>query len=304
MARRARAVLLIAFALSASTANDAILAGTTRRTAKPRTTATKAPAWRILSVSSKGLSEVSGCAFSRRVASRVWLHNDAGDGPVIVPVDVTSGVVGRPVTLAGVEVVDPEDIAVTGSGDVILADIGDNAVARTSIQLYSFPEPAANAVTAEATRIDLTYPDGPHNAEAFVVSSDASFGLIFTKEASGVAAVFRVDLTAAATSAQVLSKLGQVTVAGETGARANMISAADAIGNSVVLRSFENAYVLDVPRGGSMVDAARAKPRRFAVPKLAQGEALCASPDARTLVTASESQGASTFPLAVGRVPV
>jgi hypothetical protein len=304
MARRTSAVLVVALAMTASAVNTRALA-VTRRTTKPKATSTqttvKAPSWRVLSVSSKGLSEVSGCAFSRRVPNRVWLHNDSGDGPMIVPVDVTSGVVGRPVTLNGVDVVDPEDIAVTTSGDVILADIGDNAVVRSSVQLYRFPEPAANASSTDATRIDLTYPDGPHNAEAFAVSSDGAVGLIFTKEASGIASAYRVDLTT--TSPQQLTRIGQVTVTGESGTKANMLSAADAVGNSVVLRSFQHGYALDVPSGGSMSDVVNAKPRRFAVPSMAQGEALCASPDGRTLVTASESQGESTFALAVGATP-
>jgi hypothetical protein len=36
---------------------------------------------------------------------------------------------------------------------------------------------------------------------------------------------------------------------------------------------------------------------------MVQGEALCAAADGRTLVTASESRGASTFALAIGSVP-
>ena len=272
---------------------------------KTRTTTTtsakKASAWRVLSVSSNGLKEVSGCAFSRQVANRVWVHNDSGDGPDVVPVDISSGSVGRTVTLQGVDVVDPEDIASTADGDLILADIGDNAVARKSVQLYRFREPALNANSAEAKRIDLRYPDGPHNAEALAVSADGSDAFIFTKEPTGVAAVFRADLTA--TSEQVMTQIGQVTIKGESGYKANLISAADAVGASVVLRSFQYGYFLPVPSGGNMSDAAKATPVRFIVPQMAQAEALCVSPDGRTLVTASESQGARNFALAVGSTP-
>jgi hypothetical protein len=276
---------------------------TAKKTPNARTT-TRSPkpaAWRVLAVSSKGLREVSGCAFSRRDPNRVWLHNDSGDGAIVVPVDIKSGAAGRPVTLDGVDVVDLEDIAITSRGEIILADIGDNAEARKSVQLYRFPEPAVNATSTQATRLDLRYPDGPHNAEAVAVAPDGSAAFIFTKEPSGVAAVFRAGLNA--TKDQVMTQIGTVTITGEVPFKANLISAADAVGETVILRTFQFGYVLDVPSGGTIDDAPRATPRRFGLPLMVQGEALCVSPDGRTLVTASESQGASTFALAVGPVP-
>ena len=265
------------------------------------TTAKKPTAWRSLEFSSKGLKEVSGCAVSRRSPNRVWVHNDSGDGPLVFPIDLSTGSVGQAVTLDGIDIEDPEDIAITSSGDLILADIGDNAVRRSSIQLYRFAEPAANATSVKPTRIDLRYPDGPHNAEALAVSADAESAFVITKEPSGVAGMYRADLTA--TSEQVLTLIGQITIKGESGYKPNLISAADAAGSTIILRTFQYGYMLDVPAGAKMADAVRATPWRFNVPQMAQGEALCVGPDGVTLVTASESQGASTFAVAVGTVP-
>ena len=278
------------------------MAKTTKATTtKAKTTTAKPSAWRSLDVSSKGLKEVSGCAVSRRVANRVWVHNDSGDGPVVVPIDISTGDVGKAVTLMGIDVVDPEDIAVTANGDLILADIGDNSENRTSIHLYRFAEPALNASTAKATRIDLRYPDGPHNAEALVVSSDGSSALVFTKSPTGVAGVYQANLMDP--SEQLMSLVGTVTIKGETGYKPNMISAADAVGSTVIVRTYHYGYVLATPNGGTISDAPRATPRRFNVPQMAQGEALCVSADGGVLVMASESQGASTFSVAVGSVP-
>jgi hypothetical protein len=291
---------------STSVAGRATKTATTKpitKTTTPKTTtkATKAAEWRVLAVSSTGLAEVSGCAFSRRDLNQVWLHNDSGDGAIVVPVDIRSGKAGRPVTLDGIDVVDLEDIAITANGDLILADIGDNAVARKSVQLYRFAEPVLNATSAQATRLDVRYPDGPHNAEALVVEPDGSAAYIFTKEPSGVAAVFRADLTA--TTTQVMTEIGNVKITGEVGIKPNLISAADAVGQTVIVRSYQFGYVLDVPNGGKIADAPRAAPRRFSLPLMVQGEALCVSSNGQTLVTASESQGRATFALAVGTVP-
>jgi hypothetical protein len=232
----------------------------------------------------------------------VWLHNDSGDGPSVIPVDVKSGSVGKVVTLSGVDVSDPEDIAMTTSGDLLLADIGDNAEARDSLQLYRFAEPGAQATKAKATRFNLTYPDGPHNAEALVVSTDGLRAYILTKNTSGVAAVFEANLNDSAKT-QVLVKIGQVTISGEVLIKPNQISAADTVGSRVILRSYQYGYTLSPPPGAPLSEAFSATPQRFDVPLMVQGEALCVSPDGTTLVTASESRGASTFALAVGPVP-
>ena len=130
------------------------------------------------------------------------------------------------------------------------------------------------------------------------MSSDGSAAFIFTKEPSGVAAVFRADL---AMTTQVLTRVGEIALTSEVGPKANLITAADATGSRVIVRSYQFGYVMDGASGATLVDIIRATPRRFAVPLMIQGEALCASPDGLTLVTASESRGAARFTMAVGR---
>ena len=272
----------------------------TKTNKKPRVT-TKTSSWRILSIASKGLTEVSGCAISRRDPNRVWLHNDADDGPYVIAVDITSGIAAKAVRLKGIDVVDPEDIAITRAGELILADIGDNALARESVQLYRFPEPPANATSALVSRLDLKYPNGAHNAEALIVSPDGSAAFIVTKEPSGLAQVFHADLTA--TGPQVLTLIGQVKIAGEVGKRANLISAADATSAMFVVRTYQFGYLFKIPSGGTVADAFRVTPRRFDVPSMVQGEALCIDATGKTMVTASESRGAANFALAIGPTP-
>ena len=293
-----------------------VVGGVEQASAATKPTKTRIPSptlqagpWKVLAVKSRNLEEVSGCAFSKRDSNRVWLHNDSGDGPTVIPVDIKSGAVGPSVTISGVEVDDPEDIAMTSNGDLILADIGDNDEKRSSIQLYRFPEPVLDAVSASGTRLDFEYPDGPHNAEALVVSPDGSRAYIFTKESSGEAEVFQANLNgpkepgSTASTKQVLSQMGRVTLRGERIIKPNLVTGADAVGSTVILRSYQYGYILSVPKGGQISDAIKATPQRFDVPPMVQAEAICASTDGRTLVTASESRGADTFALAVGLMP-
>jgi hypothetical protein len=258
--------------------------------------------WRVIQVSSKRLPEVSGCVFSRRVAGKIWVHNDSGSRAVVVPIDLQSGKVGKPVELKGVDLDDAEDIAITSSGEIFLADIGDNAGRRRSVQLYRFEEPGPKDKSVKATRVDLRYPDGPHNAEAFVVAADGSSALIFTKSRSGIAGVYEAKL--GDEPAPVMTKVGEITIGGEFGIAPNQITAADLVGTTVVMRTYQFGYALDVPPQGKLSDAAKSSPKRFSAPFMIQAEALCLSPDGRTVVTASESRGASTFSLATGPSPL
>jgi hypothetical protein len=197
----------------------------------------------------------------------------------------------------------------TASGDLILGDIGDNAETRDSIQLYRFAEPGANtskkATKVEAKRFDFTYPDGAHNAEALVVSADGLRAYIITKDSSGVAAVFEANLAnlEGGTKSQKMTKIGQITIDGELLINPNQITAADTVGSRVILRSYQYGYVLSPPPGAPVSEAFSATPLRFDLPLMVQAEALCVSPDGQTLVTASESRGASTFALSIGPVP-
>lgn len=89
--------------------------------------------------------------------------------------------------LIGVDAIDIEDMAIIGgtAGDeVLLADIGDNRLKRTSIRLFRFPEPdpMLPGPITEVDVVEYTYPDGPHNAETLLVDEAARRVVIVTKE--------------------------------------------------------------------------------------------------------------------------
>lgn len=309
--RAARVLAVVASLICGAAAGlPAPSAGAARTTAKraprPTTTVPASASWRVRSLSAQGLAEVSGCAVSRRDPGLVWLHNDGVDGATVVPVDLRSWRIGERLTLTGIDVVDPEDIAITAAGDLVLADIGDNARQRASIQLYRFPEPSPGVTAVDVQRFDLRYPDGPHDAEAMVVSSDGRWALIFTKQ-TGRSGAYRADLGRRDApdpgSEQVLEAIGAVAITGEVLLQPNLVTAADAVGSSIVLRTYWSGYLLAARAGEPIEAAVRARPRRFSVPPMVQSEAICASADGRTLVTASESRGAATFTIAVGPMP-
>jgi hypothetical protein len=158
-----------------------------------------------------GLAEASGIIASRNNDSVLWTHNDSGDSARIFALDTEGRHLGT-YTLLGAANVDYEDIAL-GPGPITnvlylyVGDIGDNTEARANIKVYQIPEPAVysrqylNPVSASlkgVRALTLTYPDGPHNAEALLVDPWTGDLFIATKHAttSGIYQATKANLDA------------------------------------------------------------------------------------------------------------
>jgi hypothetical protein len=137
------------------------------------------------------LGEASGIAVSR-VSGRLWSLNDSG-APVVYALD-TSGRVTSRVKLSGATVEDWEAIAVGGcpaGSCVYVADIGDNQANRKQVTVYRLPEPKPGSDSAAIADVfHATYPDGPHDAETLLVTSDGVM-LIVTKGETGPIGLYR-----------------------------------------------------------------------------------------------------------------
>jgi hypothetical protein len=119
------------------------------------------------------VDELSGLTRSRRDPSILFANEDSGSGSVLTAVRTDGTVLGH-VTITGAAAVDWEDLAAgpgpDGAPALFVGDIGDNDAVRDRVQVYRVPEPAPDAgATAPATRLDLRYPDGAHDAEALLV---------------------------------------------------------------------------------------------------------------------------------------
>ncbi len=152
------------------------------------------------------LSESSGVAVSRRHRGVLWTHNDSDDGPVIYAISLTGEELGA-FRVRGADSKDWEDIALApcpaAPGDCLyLADTGDNHRSRDHVTIYVVEEPGALPIrggrggrTAPATRLDVRYPEGPHDVEALLVQSTGDLSL-FTKGRTGRVLHFRVPAAA------------------------------------------------------------------------------------------------------------
>ena len=135
--------------------------------------------------------------------------------------------------------------ATPGSGTIYAADIGDNALARTEIQLYRVAEPAVPTTGPAVTEalggvetLHLTYPDGPHDAETFMIDPSTGDLVVVTKLLTGgTVGVYRAAGPLAAGSTTQLTKVADLTY---PSGLANAVTGGDvaADGSAVVIRTY------------------------------------------------------------------
>jgi hypothetical protein len=245
-------------------------------------------------VASDALTELSGIVSSRRTNGVWWANNDSGDSARIFAVGNDGLSLGE-FQLTGATATDWEEIGIgpgptTAVTYLYAADIGDNAKARPSVQVYRVPEPAvdpANPAAAPQTlggvdKLTLMYPDGPRDAEAFFVDPKSHQLYIVSKEV-GAAGLYRAPANLATGTTTVLQRVGTVNVG-------PFVTAADitALGDAIALRTYTTVRVF--ARGANMtVEAAlTATPCNGMTVSEQQGEAIGFTRDGRGYVTASE----------------
>jgi len=237
------------------------------------------------------LGELSGMVVD---GDAVWAMSDGGREVTVHRLD-PRGVDGACTIVdtrtADVDPFDAEDLARGPDGALWVADTGDNEMSRETVAVIVLPE------RGEARLHRLTYPDGPHDAEALLVDTDG-VPFVITKEAGRPAGVYRpagppqdvgptpmervaqVALPASDTEGGPIGGLGTRTVTG---------AGMSADGSVVALRTYTDAWLFPV-LGGDLAAALAGDPVRVPLPGEPQGEAVAFEADG-TLLSASESRG-------------
>jgi hypothetical protein len=233
------------------------------------------------------LAELSGLVAD---GGGLWAMADGGRRVQVHRLDPNGcGVVDT--RTADIDPVDPEDLARGADGTLWVGDIGDNGLRRDTVAVIEIP------VDGPARLHRLTYPDGPHDAEALLV--DAAGRPIVVAKDAGPAGVYRTEAPPDGVGPTPLLRVGQVTlppsdtVGGPLaglGSRLVTGAAASADGRVVALRSYTDAWLYRVPADGDLVAALTGRPVRVPLPGEPQGEAITFEPSG-TLVSGSETRG-------------
>ena len=205
----------------------------------------------------RDVPEASGLAVSGPDHEILWTHNDSGNDSVLYAIDTAGGGVHGPVRLP-IRFRDWEDISAAPCGPSVsadgtresclyLADIGDNEMARRTVQIARVPEPAPNAArTVQPTIFTVSYPDGVHNAEAAFIAGGRLF--IVTKDRRGM--VYRSSTAVDGTEparALALQRAGQLDLAWVTDAETAPDGMSVAVRTSHEVVIYRTADLIDAP---------------------------------------------------------
>ena len=240
-----------------------------------------------------GLPEASGLVASRITPGRLWAHNDSGAAEIFA-LDAKGKVAGR-ISVTGVTVVDWEAMASgpCGTGTCLyVADIGDNSAKRKDITIYRIPEPAttSGSVKSDAT-FRASYPDGGHDAEALLASSDGRLYIV-TKGDTGAVSLYRFPAELRAGTTMRLERVGASMSNGQPAENARITDGAvSADGEWVALRTKTSLIFYRASQflSGDFKEAGRMDLTALREP---QGEAVAFGP-ANTVYLAGEGGGKS-----------
>ncbi len=242
-------------------------------------------------------TELSGLVASRSQANVLWTHNDSADAPRVLAF-APDGRLRADLQVTGAEAVDWEAISIapgaSGGGVLYLGDIGDNAEQREEIVVYSVPEVrllpgvAGRGATAPAQRLALRYPDGSHDAEALIVDGATGALLIVTKDFGGDAGVY-LTRRRATRGTVTLRRAGTLSLGLGSAITDGAISAD---GSTVVLRTYDRAYVFSRNGGEPLTRTLRRRPcvADADLGAEGQGEALAVTGDGRAFFTVPEGR--------------
>jgi hypothetical protein len=253
------------------------------------------------------LPETSGLATGRRSPGVLWAHNDSGNAPVVRAIDETGRLLAE--LALPVLALDWEDIAIgpgrDGSPALWVADIGDNLALRPTVTIYRLPEPVVAASPVPATPVPLAaaglerftvrYPDGPHDAETFLVDPATGDAFIVGKatDQDSTVPVYRLPASALVDGATIEAEpVGRIVGrrAGRIGPTAGDISA----DGTLVLVSNGREGLLWLRDPAQPVSALfAAQPAAPCEVRPDGGEAVAFSVDGRTLWAVNEGVGAT-----------
>jgi hypothetical protein len=242
-------------------------------------------------VTEPSATELSGLVRSRTQRDLLWSHNDSGAGPELYGLRTDGRVAAHP-QVVGAEAVDWEDIATgpaPGGGALLyIGDIGDNAAARPTIDVYRVAEPkVGDATTGPAARLSLRYPDRPHDAEALLVDPIRGDLVIVTKFIGG----------ARAYRSSARARAGTYTLAAGPSVDLPFVTAGDvsADGRIVVLRGYDRVGVW-ARRGRERLTTTLARAPCLSPTSLigeGQGEAIALDRHGTSFITVPEGSPAT-----------
>ena len=274
------------------------------------------PPTRIATIKNDDINESSGLVASRTSPGAYWTHNDSGDGPFIYAIDTRGQSLGT-FRVTGATNRDWEDIA-SGPGPqanrwyLYIGDIGDNNSKRSEIIVYRVPEPQITAADKNTTKarphatepaeaIRLTYPDGPHDAEALLVHPSTGNLYIVTKTPFSKPGIYEATAPLTTAKSTTMKRIGELQTPSLLGGAITGGSISPD-GRHVAFCDYFGGYELTLPdTAKKFEDIWKQKPASFDLGKRKQGESIAYRLDGAAMLATSEGKSPDLIQVDLGR---
>ncbi|MBN1425460.1 hypothetical protein JXA88_12980 [Candidatus Fermentibacteria bacterium] len=245
------------------------------------------------------IDEASGIAASRRNPGVLWTHNDSGNPNVIYALSDDGTHLGA-YTVAGAANRDWEDMAIgyNTTADrylLYIADFGDNNGVYEDKYIYMIEEPSVSPSqppVAETIygveRITFRYPSGVrYNAETLLVDSPTGDLFVVTKQAGGIARVFRAAYPQSTSETMVLEQVAELSDLGGAAVGGDV----SASGREILIKTYGQIFHWARSPGESVDEAFGSSRTPLPYVQEPQGEAVCWMPNLMGYYTVSEEPG-------------
>lgn len=246
------------------------------------------------------INESSGLAFSNLDPSCVWTHNDSGDRARLFSIDHSTGKTVGSCELSSVNAIDFESMTSVApsekdgsSGQLIVADCGDNLNSRSHITFYEFDEPSPRQETVlddNAVReYRVRFPDGPRDCEAIWYDAASSSLVLLAKTVAPWAGVYEVPMRSLRSSREgdVIPCKRIATVA------VPLVTGADRDGRTgdVWVSTYWQAFCFSRQGDEDLAVQLARVPQAFAMPRWKQIEGIAVDNESQPWVTSEGSPG-------------
>jgi len=249
--------------------------------------------------------ESSGLAASTHIENAIWTINDSGHPCNLFLLKTSGELIGR-VQLRNAKNLDWEAMAQFEFNDVsylAVADVGDNGRRRTACQIYLLREPKLEIddkaepdkrampiqKVVDSEKLEFTYPGGPRDCEALAVDVLAkqiwlTEKVFYNAPRSEIPGIFVLPLDFAQRKQPLVARrIADFPIRSVTG----MAFSAD--GKRLIIRNYLNAHLYSRAGDESWESVvSKTRPQTVVLPLQRQGEAICFTPDSKSILLTSE----------------
>lgn len=241
------------------------------------------------------IPEASGIADSKTNPGFIWVEEDSGNPPDLYLLGKNGNIKGK-VHLRDAVNTDWEDMLLSSgplaeTSYLYVGDIGDNNAVRASCAILRFPEPAAGTDTVtQYDKISFKYPDGPRDAEAFLVDPATKDIFIITKRDS-LSRIYKLPYPQDTIHVTTATYLGSLPYNG-------VVSAAlSTDGQQLIVKTYGGLNYYTRGASQSIDTALQGTFKKLGYQLEPQGEAVCFALDDTGFYTLSETN--SLIPITV-----